>query len=251
MKRLQAALIFFTRLPFWRLWDVPPQYFKRVVDYWSLIGWFTGGTTAGILWLAAQALPLPTAVIIAFAARLLLTGALHEDGMADFFDGMGGGSSKSRILEIMKDSHIGTYGVICLIIYYLLLFSLVLSLPDLTTTCTVIIAADSWSKNCSAQIINFLPYARKEEEAKAKTIYSRMTVSSFAISCIAGALPLLLLPARMLPAAVCPAIVTALLIMYMRKRIGGYTGDCCGATFLLSELSFYLGAAFMVHYFNS
>ena len=247
MKRLQAALTFFTRIPFWRIWNVPSDYFKQVVDYWPLIGWLTGGITAGMLWLAAQVLPFPTAVIIAFTVRLLLTGALHEDGMADFLDGMGGGSSRSRILEIMKDSHIGTYGVIGLIIYYLLLFSVISALPDVPTACAVIFAADTWSKCCAAQIINFLPYARKEEEAKNKTVYTRMSPGGLALCVIAGAVPLALLPLRILPAALLPLIASLCLILYMRKRIGGYTGDCCGATFLLSELSFFLGAALLTY----
>lgn len=248
MKQLQAALIFFTRIPFWRIWDVPSAYFKRVVEFWPLIGWLTGGVTAGVLWLAAQVLPFPTAVIIAFTARLLLTGALHEDGMADFLDGMGGGTSRSRILEIMKDSHIGTYGVIGLVVYYLLLFSLIIALPDVATACVVIFAADTWSKCCAAQIINFLPYARKEEEAKNKTVYTRMKPGGFALCFIAGAAPLVLFPLQVLPAALFPLVTTFCLILYMRKRIGGYTGDCCGATFLLSELSFFLGTVLLIYH---
>lgn len=246
MKRLQAALIFFTRIPFWRLWNVPSDYFKQVVECWPLVGWLTGGVTAGTLWLSAQILPIPTAIIIAFTVRLLLTGALHEDGMADFFDGMGGGSSRERILEIMKDSHIGTYGVISLVIYYILLFSLVNGLRELSVACTVIFAADVWSKCCASQIINFLPYARKEEEAKNKTVYNRMSATAFAFCFITGAIPLVLLPLQILPAAFCPVLVSAGLIIYMRKRIMGYTGDCCGATFLLSELSFYIGSVILI-----
>lgn len=87
---------------------MPPGYYKRVVDCWSITGWLTGGVMAITLWLAAQVFPAPVDVILAFLSRLLITGALHEDGMADFIDGMGGGVNRVRILEIMKDSHIGT-----------------------------------------------------------------------------------------------------------------------------------------------
>lgn len=73
--------------------------------------------------------PIPVAVLLAFCARLFLTGALHEDGLADFFDGFGGGRDREGILRIMKDSHIGSYGVLGLILYYLLAFSLLVSLP--------------------------------------------------------------------------------------------------------------------------
>ena len=122
--KLLAALIFFTRLPFWRITEVPAAYFKRVVDYWPFVGWLTGVIMAGTLWLSAQFLPMSTAVILALLARLLVTGALHEDGLADFCDGFGGGTSREKILSIMKDSHIGSYGVLGLIIYYLFAKSL-------------------------------------------------------------------------------------------------------------------------------
>ena len=97
--KLLAALIFFTRLPFWRITEVPAAYFKRVVDYWPFVGWLTGGIMAGTLWLSAQFLPMSTAVILALLARLLVTGALHEDGLADFCDGFGGGTSREKNLS--------------------------------------------------------------------------------------------------------------------------------------------------------
>lgn len=240
MKRFLAALIFFTRLPFWRIAQPPAECYKRVVDYWSAIGWLTGGVTALVLALAAWIFPPTVAVIIAFASRLFLTGALHEDGMADFFDGMGGGTSRERILAIMKDSHIGTYGVIGLIVYYLLVVSLISSLPVMVA-CLVIFAGDTWSKFCASQIINFLPYARKESEAKNHTVYSGMSTVTWLVSFLFGALPLYLLPRNYLFAAICPMVVSMTLIVLMRRKLQGYTGDCCGATFLLSELSFYLG----------
>ena len=81
-----AAFIFFTRLPFWRIREVPAECFKHVVPYWPLSGWLTGSIMAGVLWLSAQILPFSVAVLLALAARLLITGALHEDGLADFFD---------------------------------------------------------------------------------------------------------------------------------------------------------------------
>ncbi|MCH8869603.1 MAG: adenosylcobinamide-GDP ribazoletransferase [Chloroflexi bacterium] len=85
--KLLASLIFFTRLPFWRIREVPASAFKHIVPYWPYAGWVTGGVMAGTFWAASHFLPLTTAWIIALAARLLVTGALHEDGLADFFDG--------------------------------------------------------------------------------------------------------------------------------------------------------------------
>lgn len=238
--RLLAAFIFFTRLPFWRIREVPAECFKHVVPYWPIAGWLTGGIMAGVLWMAGQWLPLSAAWIVAIAARLLVTGCLHEDGLADFFDGFGGGTTRERTLAIMKDSHIGSYGVIGLIAYFALLMQLH-HLP-LTQLCAVVFAGDCWSKFCASQLINFLPYARKEEESKAKVVYNRMSAGEWLMAFICGALPLALLwPGQMGFAALLPVVVFALLCCLMKKRLQGYTGDCCGATFLLCELSFYLG----------
>lgn len=243
---LLAALIFFTRLPFWRLRKVPAQCFKHVVPYWPFAGWLTGGIMAGILWLTAQVLPFPVAVLLALISRLLATGALHEDGLADFFDGFGGGTSRERILAIMKDSHIGSYGVIGLILYFLLSWTLLASLP-LPLACIILLTGDAWSKFTSSQLINCLPYARKEEESKAKVVYDRMSAGEFLFGFVCGALSLVLfLPMRFWMAAVCPLIALILLVVLMKRKLQGYTGDCCGATFLLSELSFYLGAVILL-----
>ena len=118
-----------------------------------------------VFFLASQHVSMTLAVLLAVGARMLVTGALHEDGLADFFDGFGGGTSRERILEIMKDSHIGTYGVLGLIVYLALL---VASLTDIPAglLAFVMLAADPFCKMVSGQIIMFLPYARREEEAK-------------------------------------------------------------------------------------
>ena len=241
-----AAFIFFTRLPFWRIREVPAECFKHVVPYWPLSGWLTGGIMARVLWSTAQVLPFTVAVLLALISRLLITGALHEDGLADFFDGFGGGTSRERILSIMKDSHIGSYGVIGLIVYFFLLWNLLTSLP-LSFACSVLIAGDTVSKLTSSQIINFLPYARKEEESKAKVVYNRMSQGEFAFGLLCGILPLtLLLPYRYWIAIIFPLAVLYLLYRLMKRKLQGYTGDCCGALFLLSELSFYLGVVILI-----
>lgn len=244
MKRIAASLIFFTRLPLWRIVNVPAEYFRRTVDFWSLTGWITSGLMAIVYILSASYLPPMSAALLAVTSRLLLTGALHEDGLADFFDGFGGGTSRERTLAIMKDSHTGSYGVIGLIIYFMLLVSLMAALP-LTIAAGVIIAADVWSKTCASQIINLLPYARKESESKNGVVYERMSISAFFVSLLSGAAALLLMPGNVLPSAIAPIVTTAFLIIYMRHRINGYTGDCCGATFLIGELSFYLIAVIL------
>ena len=240
MNNVLAAFIMLTRLPFWKIKKVPAECFKHVVPYWPLVGWLTGGVMAAVLWLAGQIMPVSLAWILALIARLLVTGCLHEDGLADFFDGFGGGTSRERILSIMKDSHIGTYGVLGLLFYYGLMWNILTTL-SVPLACAAILSGDAWSKFCAAQIINTLPYARKEEESKAKVIYDRMSPGVLLSAFMAGALPmLLLLDKGYWWAAIAPAMMFILLMSLMRRRLQGYTGDCCGATFLLCEFSFYL-----------
>ncbi len=240
MNRLLAPLIFFTRVPFWRLREVPAAYFDRVVDFWPFVGWLTGGAMAATVLLASLALPMPAAVAAAFAVRLLMTGALHEDGLADFFDGLGGGVTRERILEIMKDSHIGTYGMIGLVMYFLLAVTLLGGLPPALCAAGML-AGDTWAKLCASRIVNVLPYARKE--SKSKIIYKPMSWQTRVVTLVIGVLPMFLLPWVYFLCMVMPIVVSRLLFYIMRKRIGGYTGDCCGATFLLCELSFYISLA--------
>ena len=231
--------MFFTRLPFWRIKQVDAEHFKHVVPFWPLAGWLTGSIMVCVLWLAGQFMAISMAWMVAIVTRLLLTGCLHEDGLADFCDGMGGGATRDRILMIMKDSHIGTYGVIGLIIYFLLLTQM--SALPLELLCGVVFAGDCWSKFVSSHIINILPYARKEEDAKNKTIYQRMSAIEAFIGALLGTIPaVVFLPKTFWPALLAPVVVFILLVWLMKRRIQGYTGDCCGALFLISELSYLL-----------
>ena len=231
--------MFFTRLPFWRIKQVDTEHFKHVVPLWPLAGWLTGGIMVGVLWLASQVMPLSMAWLLAIVSRLLVTGCLHEDGLADFCDGMGGGVTRERILLIMKDSHIGTYGVIGLIIYFLLLTQM--SALPLLLLCAIVFTGDVWCKFVSSHIINILPYARKKEEAKNKTIYQRMTAIEAFIGALLGTIPaVIFLPKTFWSALLAPMVVFILLMWLMKRRIQGYTGDCCGALFLISELSYLL-----------
>ena len=252
MKQIAAAFIFFTHLPFWRLkaFNIPLEYFKDVINYWTVTSWLTAGVMSGTLWLSAQVFPYTVATVLAMLSRILLTGALHEDGLADFLDGFGGGRDKDTTLAIMKDSHIGTYGVIGLIGYFLL-FYLFLSHLSLAVACVIILIADPLCKLISSQIVRFLPYARTSESSKSKVAYSnKVAPAAFLLSCLFGLLPLLLIPCiKWLVALLLPVLAFVLLIRFMRRKIEGYTGDCCGALFLLCELSFYAGIVICYRFF--
>jgi len=258
-----ASLIFFTRLPWWRLKSVPKEAFEHVVDYWPFVGWLTGGVMAGVYLLAVVVGCSPmVAALLAIASRMLLTGALHEDGLADFCDGFGGGTTRVRTLEIMKDSHIGTYGVLGLLVYLGLLWASmigdevqVMSQHLLNGTRSMWIAQFSIllffdvAAKCAASLITGqMPYARSAEGAKNGVVYVGRSLRSWlfhGMRCIiALALPLTLCCVYGLPQVVyllpLPFIVELLLMLWMRRRLGGYTGDCCGALFLLCELSMYM-----------
>lgn len=242
LTNILASFIFFTRLPIWRLYQPPKEAYATVVEHWPLTGWLTGGFMAATLFGACHILPYPVAVILAIIVRLFLTGALHEDGLADFFDGFGGGTDRQRILTIMKDSHIGTYGVLALIFYFLLLWGILVSLPPMTAV-FAILAADPLAKMFSAQIVNFMPYARREEEAKNKTVYrpiSLLSTFSLALQGLLPSLPLILFTdTTWWLAVIAPILIVAFLFLLIWRKLQGYTGDCCGAICLLAELSFY------------
>ncbi len=240
-----AALIFFTRLPLWRIYQPPQVSYKAVVEFWPLAGWLTGGAMAATLYCGSTLFPWPVAVIAAIVVRLLITGALHEDGLADFIDGFGGGGDRARILGIMKDSHIGTYGVLGLILYMLLLAATLYSMPPTVAALTVL-AADPFSKMTSSQLVNMLPYARREEEAKNKTIYRKPSLAAGLSLTVQGMLPMALMiwltGISWYSVIFIPPLVMYFLYLLMRRKIQGYTGDCCGATCLLVELAVYLVA---------
>ena len=220
--RIWAALIFFTRLPFWRLYQPPKACYETVVEHWPLVGWLTGGVMAATLYGASMVLPY----------------------QVDFLDGFGGGgSNRQRILDIMKDSHIGTYGVIGLVLYLLLLFFSLSSMSQ-EMAALAILAADPYAKMLTAQLVSMMPYARREEEAKAKVIYRKITLVSGVSLAVQGLLPIGLFVWYMgivwEPLIFIPALVMYFLYLLIWRRLHGYTGDCCGAVCLMVELSVYL-----------
>jgi adenosylcobinamide-GDP ribazoletransferase len=242
--RIWAAFIFFTRLPFWRLHQPPQECYKTVVEHWPLTGWLTGGVMAATIYFGSMVLPYPVAIVLAILVRLLITGALHEDGLADFLDGFGGGgSNRERILAIMKDSHIGTYGVLGLVVYELLLVATLYTL-NAEVAALAVLAADPYAKMVTAQLILMMPYARREEEAKAKTVYRKFNTWAGISLAIQGLLPMAVflyltgLPWELV--IFLPCIVMYFLYLLIWNKLHGYTGDCCGAVCLLVELAVYL-----------
>ncbi len=239
--RIWASFIFFTRLPFWRLHQPPRECYNSVVEYWPLTGWLTGGLMVLTLWVGCWYLPYIIAILLAIAVRLLVTGALHEDGLADFLDGFGGGGSdRERILAIMKDSHIGTYGVIGLSLYLLLFTATLYSMtPEMASL--AILAVTPYARMVTAQMVMMMPYARREEEAKAGIVYRKMDWRAGIGLAIQGLLPLVaflwLTEMAWEMVLFIPCVVLYFLYLLIWSKLRGYTGDCCGAVCLIMELT--------------
>lgn len=248
MERLRAAITLFTRIPAWKGREISASAYSSAVIFWPYTGWISGGITAAAILLLSYVFPMTPTVIMALIIRLLLCGALHEDGLADFCDGFGGGGDKERILRIMKDSHIGTYGVIALICYFLLTFCLLVSLPPLAAA-LAIFAADPFSKFCASQITGILEYARPEG-SKNKISYTPMSPGGFLVNMTGGILPFIpltfIIP-KTIAGIVLPLLMLTFLVSLMKKKLGGYTGDCCGATYLLCEISLLSGIVFLIY----
>ncbi len=241
-----AALIFFTRVPFYRLYSPPRDSYRAVVEFWPLAGWFTASVMAGTLYFGSWLFPHSVAVALAILARLLLTGALHEDGLADFCDGFGGGNDRQRILDIMKDSRIGTYGVLGLLMYGLLLYLALSSLPVELATLTIL-CADPYAKMLGGQVVQMMPYARTEQEAKARVVYRKISIPAAVGLAVQGLLPVALLfylapnlRGQWEIILFVPCLTMYVLYRIIWSKLRGYTGDCCGAIFLIVELSLYL-----------
>lgn len=244
--QLAAAITFFTRIPVWKLVEIPVESYRSIIQFWPLTGWITGGVLAGS-WLGFSSIFPPTlAIILALLVRILLTGGLHEDGLGDFFDGFGGGRTKADILRIMKDSHIGSYALIGMIFYYLTTINILLEIRT-NLIAIVLFVGDPLAKFSTSLLMNLLPYARTESESKSKTLYDKLNPVGFIVAALFGIVPVLFLFHMSLCISIVVPILTMILIQfYSKKKIGGYTGDVCGATALLCELAFYLSVYLLI-----
>lgn len=243
IKTLLAALSLYTRLPAWRLAELQTQHYQRAVMAWPLVGLLTGSVLGGTYLLASLVVSPLTATILALGARLVLTVGFHEDGLGDFFDGFGGGRTRERVLEIMKDSHVGSYAVLGYVLYYLAYGSVVSELAlwhqDLWVAPLCLMLSDVLGKSLSFMQVIALPYARATEQSKLGHSYSthgwQWVLLPLLLGLVVGVYYLLGAPG--LYALALPSLVCLGLLTYIYRRIGGYTGDTCGAVSLLCELT--------------
>lgn len=233
-----TAMQFLTRCPVPAWVGHSPDQLDRAVRYFPLVGVCVGLLSAAILVVARTGLPAPVAAVLSVMATVLATGAFHEDGLADACDGLFGGWTRADALRIMKDSRIGTFGAAGL---GLVLGLKITALSGLAPA--AVIAAHAGSRFMAVCVIAGLPYVRESEQgAKAKPVAGGVGRIELGIAAMGGLLPLLLLEARALPALLLAAVVTAVLARWFQRRLGGYTGDCLGATQQLTEVVILLAA---------
>jgi len=240
-----VALQFFTRIPTPRWVGFDPDWLHHAARYFPAAGIVVGAATAAAHALAALFWPAAVAAVLSTALGILLTGAFHEDGFADVCDGMGGGYTAERTLEIMKDSRIGAFGAIGILLMLLLKIAALAAMPA-GMVAAGLLAAHPLSRLLSACLIRLMAYAR--QEGKAKPLATRMSNGEFMIALATGLAPAALLTAMgllswqgMLAGCALALCGTAWMARMFVRRLGGYTGDCLGAVQQVAEAAFYLG----------
>jgi len=235
--------MFFTRIPVPKWIDHSEEYLNKASMYFPLVGWIVGGFAAVLFWAGSLVLPAYIAIIISMIGSVMMTGAFHEDAFADFCDGFGGGWTQQKILDIMKDSRVGTFAVAGLIFMLGLKFALLLKLSEagMWVTCVSLITAHSFSRFASTSIIYSHQYVKENEDSKAKPLAKKMDISLLIIAGIFGIAPFALFDSYLYLAAIIPVFAARMYFArYIKKWIGGYTGDCLGAIQQIGEVIFYL-----------
>lgn len=234
-----AALIYFTRIRLPELPSSMPEDWLRAAVYFPLAGWLVGGFVAGVWWLASLVFSKIVASGLALGAGILVTGAMHEDGFADVCDGFGGGTTREKILDIMKDSRIGSYGALAVAFSVGLRWVALAELPSAWLP-ALLVAAHASSRAASISLMADLNYARPE--GKARPLASRMGWGRLVLAIVLGLAPLFFLPARLCWAFAVPLLLRFAAAARFRRTLGGYTGDCLGAVQQLGEIGFLLCA---------
>ncbi|PSU51451.1 adenosylcobinamide-GDP ribazoletransferase [Photobacterium frigidiphilum] len=238
-----VALAFFTRIPIPESTPYSPERLNQANRYFGAVGIIIGLLTALTYWVFVQIFPIELAVAAAIICGLLLTGAFHEDGLADVFDGFGGGWSVEQKLNIMKDSRLGTYGASALVMMLGCRWAVLIGLAkiDILLPAGLLIVMHTLSRICAASLIFSYPYVRADQDSKVKPLANQQSQHDLWVLIATGLIILLLLPLEM-------AITLTLVLLVVRwlcgkwfqQQLGGYTGDCLGAAQQIAELMGYL-----------
>ncbi len=243
-----SAVMFYTRIPVPSNVLHSQQVLNRSRKYFPLIGLIVGMIAAVTFILASLLFSVAMSLILSMLVSLLVTGAFHEDGFADSCDGFGGGWTQEQVLEIMKDSRVGTYATVGLIFLFSVKYLALIEISGVENTpflAFIFIAAHTSSRSLSSLMIDLYDYVQDIDQSKVKPITERAlsfedkVTSIFITSAALVPIACMALTGTLLACSV--AAITAFTFMaYSRRRIGGYTGDVLGAIQQLSELAFYL-----------
>jgi len=236
------AVQFLTRLPVPRSIPYTPARMQAAVRYYPLVGAVIGAIAAAVYWASTYAVTPLLAVLLSTAASLLLTGAFHEDGLADTFDGIGGGHTRVQMLEIMRDSRIGTYGTVALVMVLACKVAAVNALPVAMAT-VGLIAAHTLSRVSSVIVIATGTYVGGGTGKHTAHGISRAGLSVAVLTGVMGlaAIAWCISPLAALAAGAGLIAGHGLMRLYTQPRLGGYTGDTLGAVQQVSELGVYMG----------
>jgi adenosylcobinamide-GDP ribazoletransferase len=237
--RLLLAISFFTRIPVKLPAEITPEQLNKASRYFAIAGLLVGLICSLIYMVSVEYLPKSIAVLLAMAASILVTGAFHEDGWADVWDGFGGGWSVEQKLNIMKDSRLGTYGAAALFIILLLKFQ---SLMALASPVVALILANTLSRVIATSLIYDMPYVALDATSKVKPLAQSLSNNSLIILLVTGILVSLwfLSVGECLLLFVILFVFRTLLAFWFNRQLGGYTGDCLGAAQQCSEIVIYL-----------
>jgi adenosylcobinamide-GDP ribazoletransferase len=238
MKLFFTALMFYTRIPVPKSTGYSAENLNKATRFFPLIGWIVGGLGGATIYGASYVLPFNVAIIAGLVLMVLVTGAFHEDALADFCDGFGGGYNKTQILDIMKDSRIGTYGTVGLVLLLLSKYVLLLSF-GIKQIPAILLVAHALSRFNAVLLIYTANYVKAE--GKSKPIGEKSSWFTLLVAAVFGLAPLALLPWQTI-LVLLSAIVMALIYFgyYVKKKIGGYTGDVLGALQQISEVCCYV-----------
>ncbi|TGQ94285.1 adenosylcobinamide-GDP ribazoletransferase [Mesorhizobium sp. M8A.F.Ca.ET.208.01.1.1] len=238
---IALCLVFFTRLP------LPVLDFRGrslAAAIWAApIAGLAVGLIGAIVFATAErfGLAIGPSAALALVATVLTTGCLHEDGLSDVADGFGGGKSRGRKLEIMRDSRIGAYGAMALALSLLIRWSTLSELPDPTQALFALVAAHAASRGVLGAFMHLLPPARSDGlSADAGTVSLGTAIAGGVL----GAIPLLLLgPGGAIAALVLLGLLFAAFHALCLNQIDGQTGDTIGALQQVSEIAVLLVAS--------
>jgi adenosylcobinamide-GDP ribazoletransferase len=235
------ALSFLTRIPSPDWVDYSPEFLNKSSRYFPLAGLVVGGFAAVVFLLADLIFPQLIAVLLSMISSVLLTGAFHEDGFADVCDGLGGGWERQQVLDIMKDSRLGTYGTVGLGLLLGLKASSLSVMASESIAFSMLIA-HGWSRLVAVSFIVQYPYVRDTDESKVKPLANELSLKIFLSVGVVSMLPLCLWLGiwQLLLLLVVLLLFRSGFGRYLNKRIGGYTGDCLGAGQQVSEVLIYL-----------